>query len=289
MICNINIANIEFNIRKAKSLVNVPVSLMFKDFYEFILPEIDNSVLASAGDIYATQAEGAICFSIGKYGSYHKGGLVISKRDAAKVLEMCKGVILIPIDAGDNREGLSVKAANDIAGYVRERSRKVSVRAMITSGCLNDKHPSFARMDNIFNALKGFDGVSLGGSFWLSYGVLPEYVTDVRIGEYMLLGTIPYTSDRSKSGRNGIEIETKVCGVFPERDQFIVDCGYSLADLNSCSPSKDFEYKFVDSSSEYTIFQGDVSRVKTGDTFTFMPNYKSLVKLRNAEHRFIAP
>ena len=49
---------------------------------------------------------------------------------------------------------------------------------------------------------------------WDKIERLPDFISDVRIGEYMLFGTIPYNEDEYKLGRNGIELSTKVIGVF---------------------------------------------------------------------------
>lgn len=281
----INVRNIESNIKKAQELVSVPVSLMFKEFYEDILPHIDLSCIKEGGEIFATHAEGSVCFSIGKYNWHHKGALVTNQEDALECLAKNIRLIYIPVNAEDDREGLSVSTANYLSRLIRAKDRFITIKAMVTSGCLNDKHPTFEQLDEIWNKLQCFDGMSLGGSFWLPFGLLPKYVTDVRIGEYMLFGTIPYSEDKYLQGKNGIEIEARVIGVYPERREFIVDCGYSLADMDKCKPMVPYDIEYVDSSSEYTIFKCDVSHITLGDTLTFIPNYKSLVKLRNAEHR----
>ena len=287
MILLINVRNIESNIRKAHELVSVPVSLMFKEFYEDILPQLDLSCLKDGGEIFATHAEGSVCFSIGKYNWHHKGALVTNQADALECISKNIRLIYIPVNAYDDREGLSVSTANVLSRMIRQNDRLITIKAMITSGCLNDKHPTYHQLDEIWSKLQFFDGVSLGGSFWLPFAWMPKYVTDIRIGEYMLFGTIPYSEDKYLQGKNGIEIETKVIGVYPERSEFIVDCGYSLADMDKCKPIVPYPIEYVDSSSEYTIYRCDISHITLGDTLTFIPNYKSLVKLRNAEHRFI--
>ena len=164
------------------------------------------------------------------------------------------------------------------------------VYGMITSGCLNDRHPSISRLYDIWDSLKRcIESISLGGSFWLGQDdKLPNFISDVRIGEYMLFGTIPYCNDKNKRGFNGIELQTKIIGIYPDRDQLILDCGYSIADIDKCKiDSYHFNLKYVDSSSEYTIMEcARVSDYHLGDVVTFIPNYKSLVKLRYAEHEY---
>lgn len=145
------------------------------------------------------------------------------------------------------------------------------------------------RLCEIWSKLNSYiESISLGGSFWLGQNEdLPKFISDVRIGEYMLFGTIPYNSDDEKLGLNGIELHTEVIGIYPERNQILLDCGYSMADMGECR-CLDNHLDFSNSSSEYTIMKvyGDSSDYCIGDIVTFIPNYKSLVKLRYAEHEY---
>ena len=142
---------------------------------------------------------------------------------------------------------------------------------------------------HIWSRLKDdIKSISLGGSFWLGQeDKLPHFISDVRIGEYMLFGTIPYCDAKEKKGLNGIELKTKVLCVYPERRQLLLDCGYSMANIDKCRVDHCTDLRFVDASSEYTIMQCDhVSDYRIGDVVTFIPDYKSLVKLRYADREF---
>lgn len=112
-------------------------------------------------------------------------------------------------------------------------------------------------MFRIWNGLRNdIESISLGGSFWLGQNSkLPSFISDVRIGEYMLFGTIPYCVDKEKQGLNGIELQAKVIGIYPERNQLIIDCGYSMADMYKCRIYYHTDLKYEYSSSEYSIMQ----------------------------------
>ena len=279
--------NIVKNIKKAETLVDVPVSLMFKDFYEDIWEHIHHRVDNS---IFSLRYEDSVCYSIGKASYGQKGAVVATTLDAMNsVVDKCINHIYIPINAFDNREGLSLFESKQITKAVCKLNENVCVYGMITSGCLNANRPSINRLHEIWSKLNGhIESISIGGSFWLGQDkTLPEFITDVRIGEYMLFGTIPYYEGEEKLGLNGIELQTEVIGVYPERNQILLDCGYSMADMAECR-CLDKNLVFSDSSSEYTIMSvcGDSSNYCIGDIVTFIPNYKSLVKLRYAEREF---
>jgi hypothetical protein len=288
----IYIKNIIKNIEKAQSFVNVPISLMFKDFYEDIYEHISDKI---KNKIFGLHLKDSICYSIGKAAKDNCGSVVTSFADAWNYINTNIGAcsetqhFYIPINANDNREGLSIYEVSKLANDIRIISDQCKIYGLITSGCLNDKHPSEKELYRIWSSLRdSIESISLGGSFWLGQDTkIPEFISDVRIGEYMLFGTIPYCYDEEKKGLNGIEIETKVIGIYPERNQLILDCGYSMADLYECRVSDFTDLKFIDSSSEYTIMEcKHVSDYRIGDIVTFIPSYKSLVKLRYAEHEY---
>ena len=279
--------NVIKNIKKAETLVNVPVSLMFKDFYEDIWKHIHYRV---DNDIFSLHFEDSVCYSIGKAIHNQKGAVTVTAYEAMDCV-VNKGIkkIYIPINAFDNREGVSLFEARQIANTVRKCDDNSHAYGMITSGCLNENSPNMQRLCEIWSKLNSYiESISLGGSFWLGQNEdLPKFISDVRIGEYMLFGTIPYNSDDEKLGLNGIELQTEVIGIYPERNQILLDCGYSMADMGECR-CLDNHLDFSNSSSEYTIMKvyGDSSDYCIGDIVTFIPNYKSLVKLRYAEHEY---
>ncbi len=283
--------NIIENIEKAQSFINVPISLMFKDFYEDIYGHIADKI---NNKIFGLHLKDSICYSIGKATKDNSGAVVTSFTDVWQYLNIngsaCRRIhnFYIPINACDNREGLSYYEASKLANEIRMISNS-HIYGLITSGCLNENHPSEEELYRIWKSLRAnIESISLGGSFWLGQETkIPEFISDVRIGEYMLFGTIPYCDYEVRKGLNSIEIETRVIGIYPERNQLILDCGYSMVDLDKCQISDYANLKFIDSSSEYSIMECDyVSDYCIGDVVTFVPNYKSLVKLRYAEHEY---
>lgn len=281
----INTRAILGNIEKAKSIVNRPISLMFKDFYEDIYSHIEDT----GCKIFSKNLEGSVCYSLFNSKAKHSGCFVTKDTDFMVSLCSCNiDEFYIPINANDNREGLSLKDAVRLCEFIKcHRSYPVKLYGVITSGCLNEKHPSIDELDEIWSAVSPYmEGLSIGGSFWLAKQNLPDYVSDIRIGEYMLFGTIPYDSNKELLGHNSIKIKARVIGVYPERNQIIVDCGYSLADVKDCTVHHQ-GLKYVDSSSEYTIFELDGCEMNIGEEVEITPNYKSLVKLKDAQRYYL--
>ena len=280
--------NIVDNIKKAETLVNRPISLMFKGFYEDIWEHIHHRV---NNDIFSLRFEDSVCYSIGKAYRHQKGAVAATEYDAmACVVKLCINNVYIPINAYDYREGVCLFQAAQIGRMVRSCDDSTHAYAMITSGCMNGERPTMKELHEIWDKLnKWIEAISLGGSFWLGQNEdLPDFISDVRIGEYMLFGTIPYNDEKEKLGKNGIELITKVIGVYPERNHVLLDCGYSMADMRECK-CLDKNLSFYQSSSEYTVMEPVNTTCPDyciGDTVSFIPNYKSLVKLRYAEREF---
>lgn len=278
----INTSAIERNIAKAQSLVNVPISLMFKDFYEHVYSHITNKDT----NIFGLHLYNSICYSINKADNNNSGALIVNEDDYRRCFQLGIKNFCIPINAKDDREGLCINEAVCLARHI---DKSCSVFGLITSGCINDKSPTIYELGEIYDKIRDYiPRISLGGSYYLSKGHLPYFISDVRIGEYMLFGTIPYDNCKSRLGKNGITLETKVIETFTDRKQILIDCGYSSANIDKCKFLHDYDLSYVNSSSEYSIFQiGDNDDIFVGDTISFIPDYKSLVKLRYAETEYI--
>ena len=281
--------NIVENIKKAETLVNRPISLMFKDFYEDVYYHIKDRV---SNDLFSLHLNNSVCYSIGKANRHQKGAVAVTGLDAMDcVVNRCVSNVYIPINAYDYREGVSLYEATQIAKMVHSCNDNAHAFAMITSGCMNKERPSIQRLYEVWGKLKTYvESISLGGSFWLGQDEeLPDFISDVRIGEYMLFGTIPYNDEKEKLGKYGIKLITKVIGVYPERNHILLDCGYSMADMGECK-CLDENLEYSNCSSEYTVMKvinNTCPDYCIGDTVSFIPNYKSLVKLRYAEREFI--
>lgn len=276
------------NIKKAETLVNRPISLMFKDFYEDVYGHIRDRV---NNGTFSLHFDDSICYSIGKAHMHQKGSVAVTEYDAMDcVLQRGVNNVYIPINAYDYREGVCLFQAAQIGKMVHSCRDNAHAYAMITSGCMNGERPTMKELHGIWDKLNVWiESISLGGSFWLGQNEeLPDFISDVRIGEYMLFGTIPYNDEKEKLGKNGIELITKVIAVYPERNHVLLDCGYSMADIGECK-CLDGNLSFYQSSSEYTVMKPVNTTCPDyciGDTISFIPNYKSLVKLRYAEREF---
>ena len=66
------------NIEKSRTLVNVPISLMFKDFYEDIYEHISDKI---RNKIFGLHLKDSICYSIGKAVKGNSGAVVTSFAD----------------------------------------------------------------------------------------------------------------------------------------------------------------------------------------------------------------
>lgn len=272
------------NILRAKELLGLPVVLMFKDFYEELAEYLPENLTDGCWSLNLPESN---CYCLYSAGFSHSGAMVVDSKNAEYLYEKY-GIsrFYIPVDCGDGREGLTLKQAFRVADELTEHPW-AEVYGLITSGCMNSAAPTRERLDKIWQVMSAAsaEGLSLGGSYWIGREPLPDYIKEVRIGEYMLFGTIPYCYDASKIGPNGVWIYAKVVAVYPERKQLIVDCGYKYADLSKCTIQSG-GVKFVDSSSEYSVFSYETSIYKVGDTLHFIPNYKSLVTLRNARTEY---
>ena len=280
----IDIAKIRRNIAKAESLINSSISLMFKDFYEDIFSHLGTV----KNQIFSKNIDGSVCYSLFNGKRNHSGCFVTTYGDfVTNYIVNGTRVFYIPINANDNREGLSIQQAVQLCKEIKDYDSKVKLYGAITSGCLDEKHPSSEELEDIWKHLSKYViSLSIGGSFWLAKGELPTYVSDVRIGEYMLFGTIPFDTSEELLGENAIKIKSKVIGIYPERNQLIIDCGYSLADVKNCKLNKD-GLRFVNTSSEYSIFEMENCDIKVGDEIELVPDYKSLVKLKDAKRYYI--
>lgn len=279
----IDVDKIIRNIKKAEEIADRSISLMFKDFYEDVFYKVN-----PGNKIFSKTIENSICYSIGKATKKHKGCFILSYGEFLyNYHENRIREFYLPINAKDDREGLSVFDVVQLCKAIKRIHNDAKLYGIVTSGCLNEKHPSISELEDIWRKTEEFlDSISIGGSFWLAKDKIPEFVSDIRIGEYMLFGTIPYDEQSSLLGENSIEIKAQIIGVYPEREQVIIDCGYTMADVWACN-IKDKSLGFVDCSSEYAILKSKSGRNYLGEEITIIPNYKSLVKLKDAERYYI--
>lgn len=303
MVIKIDKKAIASNIHKAERIAKgVPVSIMLKGFYDY-LADIE---CVKTRKLYSQSIPNSVCYALHSAGSQHNAAVVADFDDFVECYRD-RGIkeFYIPFNALDDREGLDECRCAFLARRIRKSAGGMRLYMMITSGCLNDKHPGLYHIENEWRewASTLFDGISLGGSFYLSElesyltaterrvycesGVVidvhpadpPRFITDVRIGEYALFGTIPFCEKKYLFGHNAITVESEVIGVYPDRRQIVVRGGYSEIDTDKCTLLSG-GLTFSDVSSEYTIYNDPFLRYKMGDIVSVVPDYKSLVKLQ---------
>lgn len=304
MVIKINKRAIAYNIHKADRIsAGIPVSIMLKSFYEYIA----NIECVKSRKLYSNGIVNSVCYALHSAGLRHSGAVIADFDDFMECYHVCDiREFYIPVNANDDREGLDPRRASRLALRILSNVSDVKLYVMITSGCLNANHPGLRRLVKEWHswASRLFDGMSLGGSFYLSeldsyieecnetgeysskIATLPYFITDIRIGEYALFGTIPYCDKKSLFGKNAITVESEVVGVYPERRQIVVKGGYSEIDTDRCSLLSG-GLTFADVSSEYTIYNDPFLRYKRGDKVEVVPNYKSLVKLQTVERIYV--
>lgn len=309
MVIKIDKRAIAFNINKAEKIAgSIPISIMLKGFYEYIA----DVECVNARKLYSQGIPNSVCYALHSAGSRHSGAVVADFDDFQECYRAC-GIreFYVPFNADDDREGLDIRRIERLALRIRKCASDVKLYMMITSGCLNDHHPGLHRIEKEWLkwARVLFDGVSVGGSFYLaeldSYmreeerqahcesGTVIDihrptpshFITDVRIGEYALFGTIPFCDQKRLFGRNAITVESEVIGVYPERRQIVVRGGYSEIDTDRCTLLSG-GLSFSDVSSEYTIYNDPFLRYKRGDKVEVVPDYKSLVKLKDVAREY---
>lgn len=258
----------------------VEVAIMAKEFYSELLMK----TTLRDGAVWGV-GMGQYNYVIGKNTIYHKGG-IISVREAEHLSRECLGrkqsfEAYLPVNLLDDREGYEVRELVQIISKIKalENDYFKLVGACITSGCLHGNTPSFKELSEVTDILYylGLEKISIGGSFYVGWKKLPKRVTQIRVGEFILYGTIPY----SKSGFRGkpaITVTAEIIEIYPSRKHLLVDIG--VAKYNP-KESKVFSkgLEFVQASTEYTIFKYSKD-YKVGQHIVIQPDYYSLIKLR---------
>lgn len=117
------------NIEKAKALAgSSAISVMLKSFYEYVGDVLPENLVA-----FSKERENTICYSIGSSKPFHKGAVVVDIQDAENCYHQ-NGIKIfyVPVDSGDNREGLTPKNAINLARSIN-KNEDVNCIAMITS------------------------------------------------------------------------------------------------------------------------------------------------------------
>ncbi|OFY43988.1 MAG: hypothetical protein A2X18_07615 [Bacteroidetes bacterium GWF2_40_14] len=282
----INKAALESNIQQASLLTSCQnISLMMKSFYDYLSKEAGLNMINCNmfGNTKKLCVGNTINYVINEESEGYEGSYITNM----EALSRCKtDIVYIPVNFHDDREGIN----SDYITLARKASMDKSVYLSITSGCINDRGPTMLELENFCSYIQktyGFiQGISLGGSYYLQFRKLPEFVYEIRIGEYMLFGTIPYCDTPELNGFNALEVELEVVETYRERQHILVRGGYANLDAKYCYLLSGGALEYVDSSSEYTIYKDRFSIYKTGSKIRLIPNYKSLVKLQYVEREY---
>lgn len=246
---------------------------MFKEYYEDIY---SGARIAPTGDIFSIRIPGSICYALGKATQVNRGALVNNILDVKALHDKGMNLFYIPIDTYDFREGLSVYEARLLAESIHKViDEDIELRCMVTNGCINDHRLNSKRqwLDLWSSLGNHISSISVGGSFWLNKtSELPDFVSDIRIGRFMLFGFVPYCDD--VIGKNSLVLEGTVLGVYPDRARVIIDLGDAYCDPSQCVPY-DLGLKLDSSSSNYAVFTyPSVGKYYIGQKVLFTPNYR---------------
>lgn len=296
---------IDRNIRRAEELAGVPVSIMLKSFYEYLYTSE-----MKTRKVFSANIEGSVCYSIGDASKTHSAAVVTCQKDFQKCSLLGIRSFFIPINAKDNREGLSIPEVIELARYIHSQG-DFSITGMITCGCISPNAPSLGEICQWWSGGLScvLNGISLGGSFYIAELKMflddseqkvigfpgevisimrerpPYFIADVRIGEYALFGTIPYHDAPELRGDNALTVEMEVIGVHRDRGQIVVKGGYSCIDTRNCALLSG-GLKYANTSSEYTMYEDPFKRYEVGDIVEVVPDYYSLVKLQYVEREY---
>lgn len=224
--------------------------------------------------------------------------------------------VTLMIEVGDLREGIlpedALSSVRSILGFRSPYLRLAGIGANLA--CCSGTLPTITNM-SVLNEIAldvekqlghGFEKVSVGGSVmldWLESHDLPPRINEIRIGEAILLGTIPSINRRHESLFHdafvfkGIVLEVKEKPVTLEqgvpgkdagqadlagkgfRKRAVVDFG-NISTVPHGLQCLDNMVRYVGSTSDYSVF--DVTecscRFVPGDEIRFIPNYQAMTQ-----------
>lgn len=224
------------------------------------------------------------------------------------------------VDCGDHREGLTPSSVYElIRKHHHHLPKNLQVAGLATTlGCNFGVLPSqknLALLDSLSKQLNellpySLDTISVGGSIILKLildNKLPSYVTQIRIGEALLLGTIPAYGiahpslhlDAFEFCCSVIELEEKpnFSGLEKGVDalgkehfvsdkkvilQAILDFGILDTDMSGLTP-KNANIEFCNQNSDYTMVEVCQEANSLPLVLSFKLNYRSLAQALNSD------
>lgn len=261
------------NVELVRSLHSgISIALMFKDFYADFFDERFDEYVCFGNSVKARRAVTTTITN--RESSWGKITTIYNECSARER-------IYIPLEVGDKREGLSIDTAMSLAKSITDREKWL----LITSGCVDNVHPQLSDFESIWaRTCNSFSGISVGGSFWVPY-ILHSSVKEIRIGEFMLFGTVPYC-EGILHGERAVTLECDIIAKYSDRRHLLIDAGKQ--NFNSvCSTLLTSGLSVVHSSCEYTTLEYDRDIFSVGDKVFFAPDYYSLITLRYADRKYI--
>ena len=241
---------------------------------------------------------------------------------AAKRASRSHGIILM-VDIGDVREGVMPEdVLQTVRAVLEMRSPFLELWGIgATLGCCSGTLPDAQNLGLLQELAieterctgHGIKTLSLGGSVvipWIEKGLLPSRINQVRIGEAILLGTIPALDQRHEALSQdvfilrGTVLEAKEKPSLPPgrqgRDVFgqqqtftdrghrlrcILDFGILDTYPKGLTPVME-GLEFINSNSDYTIVDATETdqKWKPGDTMEFYLSYQALIRAFHACH-----
>ncbi|PCJ21551.1 MAG: hypothetical protein COB02_02845 [Candidatus Cloacimonadota bacterium] len=233
----------------------------------------------------------------------------------AKSYPKKKQKLVFILDSGDHREGLSSDSLLQlIQSYHTKLPKNLSIEGIATTfGCnlgLLPNETSFINLKLLVDKLesillKKLSTVSVGGSIILKSILdekLPKCITQIRVGEAFLLGTIPsYGIDHPDLNQKAFSFQTNLVELSEKPNftgqsigydalgnsvqindkktilQGILNFGLLDVDIMGLSPQSS-KIKFCRQNSDYTMIEMNDNSYQLFDSFSFTLNYRALAQ-----------
>lgn len=178
-----------------------------------------------------------------------------------------------PLITLEKREGITLGDAMVIQNECERQG--IEFRGVtLNYGCGNDDLPDWMNLSMLCKLIHNSLGkveISVGGSLFLHSSFLnaiPEEVTEIRIGEAILCGSIPYSEERI--GKNPFALEFDV--IFDFGDRILIDAGRH----NLTMDSHFIGFEIISINSEYAVLLRVGRQAHVGTKLLCTPSYNNL-------------
>lgn len=252
----------------------------------------------------------------GLSGSVHSRLSTFEAIHARSAAARQKHGILLAVEVGDGREGVLPSEAAEIArSFIGHSTGDLEFEGlMMNFACCEMAMPSNAFFKWLETYIEDFETklgcpvktVSLGGSVvldWVFKQSLPDCVTDIRLGEALLFGSIPFsTTGYAQFGRNGFRIsgtviETKKYRLEPTHSvvpneldrnfhsRIISNIGNIHTNVDALSTQNGPEdISLISYCGEYSVFGTRKEGLEPGDKLIFQMDYIAMARALSSKH-----